>query len=257
MTSNREITYISAPAAVSMADQWFEIATLDHFWVRRRFEVLRILADDLVAQAKEMAEIGCGNGLLQRQIEEAYGREITGYDLNEFALKRNISRSSPIFCYDICRRNKDLRERYDLIFLFDVLEHINEEGHFVDAIKFHLAPNGRIIVNVPAGQWAYSDYDRAAGHVRRYSIGSLCDAVRPYNIKVTAWSYWGLPLVPALFLRKLWRWGDHGEEDIIFTGFDSRNKTVDRCLRLISKCEPIPQKLVGTSLLAILQARSQ
>jgi SAM-dependent methyltransferase len=254
MTSHREITNISAPVAVSMADQWFAIATLDHFWIQRRFEVLRILADDLVAHAKEMAEIGCGNGLLQRQIEEAYGREIAGYDLNEFALKRNISRSSPIFCYDIYERKEDLRERYDLIFLFDVLEHIKEEGHFVEAIKFHLAPRGRIIVNVPAGQWAYSGYDRAAGHVRRYSIGSLRDAVHPYNLRVTAWSYWGLPLVPALFLRKLWLSGGRGEENMISTGFNSRNKFVDRCLRLISKCEPIPQKLMGTSLLAILQA---
>ena len=35
----RAIEYLSPPAAVSMADRWFEIASLDHFWVRRRFEV--------------------------------------------------------------------------------------------------------------------------------------------------------------------------------------------------------------------------
>ena len=254
MTSHREITYISAPDVVSMGDQWFEIATIDHFWIRRRFEVLRILAGDLVGRAKEMAEIGCGNGLLQRQIEDAYGREISGYDLNEFALKRNISRRSPILCYDICDRKEDLRRRYDLIFLFDVLEHIDEPGDFIEAIKFHLAPGGRIAVNVPAGQWAYSEYDRAAGHVRRYSIGSLRDTVHPHKIKVTAWSYWGVPLVPALLLRKLWLSGKRGKENVISTGFDSRNKFVNRCLHLISKCEPIPQKFMGTSLLAILQA---
>jgi len=254
MTSHREITYISAPAVVSMADQWFEIASIDHFWIRRRFEVLRILAGDLVGRAKEMAEIGCGNGLLQRQIEDAYGREIRGYDLNEFALKRNISHRSPILCYDICDRKEDLRQRFDLIFLFDVLEHIDKQGDFIEAIKFHLAPGGRIALNVPAGQWAYSQYDRAAGHVRRYSIGSLRDTVHPHKIRVTAWSYWGAPLVPALLLRKLWLSGQRGKENVISTGFDSRNKFVNRCLRLISKCEPIPQKFMGTSLLAVLQA---
>lgn len=254
MTSRREITYISAPAAVRMADQWFEIATIDHFWIRRRFEVLQILAGDLVARAKEMAEFGCGNGLLQRQIEEAYGREIRGYDLNEFALQRNISRSSPILCYDIYDRKEDLRQRYDLIFLFDVLEHIDEQGDFVEALKFHLAPGGRIAVNVPANQWAYSEYDRAAGHVRRYSIGSLRAAVHPHKIRVTAWSYWGIPLIPALLLRKLWLSGQRGKTHIISTGFDSRNKFVNRCLHVISKCELIPQKFMGTSLLAILQA---
>jgi SAM-dependent methyltransferase len=210
-----------------------------------------------VADAEKMAEFGCGNGLLQRQIEEAYGREIIGYDLNEFALKRNISRKSPILCYDICERKENLREHYDLIFLFDVLEHIDKERHFIDAVKFHLAPGGRIIVNVPAGQWAYSDYDRAAGHVSRFSIGSLREAVHPYCIRVTTWSYWGLPLVPALFLRKYWLSGTDGEKSIISSGFDTGNKFANRFLRLISKCELVPQKLMGTSLMAILQVGTE
>jgi hypothetical protein len=70
----RHIEYLSAPAEVSMADRWFEIASIDHFWVRRRFDVLRRLAGDWIANSRAMAEIGCGHGLLQRQIEDAYGQ---------------------------------------------------------------------------------------------------------------------------------------------------------------------------------------
>ena len=249
----RNIAYLSAPAEVSMGDRWFEIATSDHFWIRRRFEVFRRLAGGLIASARDLAEIGCGNGLLQLQIEEAYGREITGFDLNEIALRQNRSRFSAVRCYDICQRNPEFQARFDLVFLFDVLEHIDDEDRFLRAIVFHLAPGGKLAINVPAAQWAYSAYDRASGHKRRYSIRSLRNAAARNNLEVTKWSYWGFPLVPAVLVRKLWVAGEQDEDKIISAGFDSRTSGINRLLGLVSRCEPIPQTLLGTSLMAVLQ----
>jgi len=249
----RNITYLSPPAPVSMADRWFEIAAIDHFWIHRRFDVLRRLADGLITNAGEVAEIGCGHGLLQLQIENSFGRKVAGFDLNEVALKQNLSGLSPIYCYDIYQKDLALQKRFDLIFLFDVLEHIDAEDNFIAALLFHLAPGGKVIVNVPAGQWAFSAYDRAAGHVRRYAIRSLQDVARRNNLQVTKWTYWGLPLVPALLLRKLWLLGSHDQDQIISTGFDSRTAFMNHLLGLGSRCEPIPQKILGTSLMAILE----
>jgi SAM-dependent methyltransferase len=249
----RVIQYLSQPAAVNMADSWFEIASLDHFWVRRRFAVLQRLAGDAVTGAAELAEIGCGHGLLQRQIEDQFAKKVTGFDLNEYALKQNISRTSNIFCYDIFQRDPSLRQRFDALFLFDVLEHLTAEREFLDAVCFHLAPKGRLIINVPAGQWAFSAYDVAAGHQRRYSIRTLALAVKQNNLQVERWTYWGLPLVPTLAIRKLWLLGKKGESQIIAQGFDARNSTFNRALAFLSRCELLPQKLFGTSLMATLR----
>jgi len=253
MTPAHDITYLSAPAQVSMADRWFAIASIDHFWVRRRFEVFRRLAGALIPASREIAEIGCGHGLLQRAIEESYGREVAGFDLNEFALKHNLSCLSRIYCYDTCEKNPAFRERFDLLLLFDVLEHIADEGGFLSALMFHLAPGGKLVVNVPAGQWAYSAYDHAAGHVRRYSIRSLEEAVQRSGFKVTDWTYWGFPLMPSLLLRKLWLLGRRDQDEIISSGFDPRSRTINAVLGLASRCEPIPQRFLGTSLMAVLQ----
>jgi SAM-dependent methyltransferase len=253
MNSTRAITYLSPPAEVSMADRWFEIATVGHFWIRRRFEVLQRLAGGLVAGAREIAEIGCGNGLLQLQIEKAYGREVAGFDLNEVALKQNVSQRSLIHCYDIYQRNPALREKFDLLFLFDVLEHIADEDGFLSALLFHLAPGGMLAVNVPAGMWAYSEYDVAAGHVRRYSIRTLRETARRNHLEIKNCSYWGLPLVPTLVLRKLWLMGQHDKDKVISTGFDSRNNFINEMLGFVSRCELIPQTFLGTSLMAILK----
>jgi 2-polyprenyl-3-methyl-5-hydroxy-6-metoxy-1,4-benzoquinol methylase len=253
-TTLRNIEYLSAPAAVSMADQWFEIAAIDHFWIRRRFDVLRRLAGGLISGAREIAEIGCGHGLLQRQIEEVYGREVTGFDLNEYALRQNLSRISKVCCYDIYQEDAALRERFDLIFLFDVLEHVADEDRFFKTLMFHLAPGGKVVVNVPAGMWAYSAYDQAAGHVRRYSIGTLRAAAGRNDLEVADWSYWGLPLVPALALRKLWLMGRHDQKKIISAGFDSRTPVINKTLGFVARCELIPQTLLGTSLMAVFRA---
>jgi len=250
----RKILYLSPPAEVNMGRGWFEIASIDHFWIRRRFEVFRRLTGDLVATAQEISEVGCGHGLLQLQIEEAYGRQVTGFDLNEFALRQNVSRISEICCYDIFQKDPRVRERYDLILLFDVLEHISDQDGFLAALVYHLKPGGKLAVDVPAGEWAHSKYDEAVGHVRRYSIRSLQSVAQRNGLGITRWTYWGLPLVPALILRKLWLSLTSDKDKIISIGFDTRTSAMNVALGFASMCEPIPQKFLGSSLMAVLQA---
>lgn len=236
-----------------MGDAWFEIASIEHFWVCRRFNVLHRLAGDLAASAREMADVGCGHGLLQWQIENAYGKKVAGFDLNEFALENNQSSQSEIYCYDIAQKAPALRERFDLIFLFDVLEHIEDEDAFLAALLFHLSAGGKIILNVPAGRWAYSAYDRAAGHVRRYSHRSLRDTAARNGLQLARWSYWGFPLIPVLLARRLWLARIHDRGRIISEGFASRTKTMNYWLGVISRFELIPQRVLGTSLMAVIE----
>lgn len=255
--SLRSVEYLSLPAAVSMAQNWFEIASVDHFWVRRRFTVLQKLAGQRILEARALAEFGCGHGLLQKQIEDAYTKEVSGFDLNETALRQNVSGCSKLYCYDIFNNDAGLRERFDLIFLFDVLEHISDDSAFLRALLFHLSPSGSLLVNVPAGQWAFSAYDHAAGHVRRYSIKTLQRVTVANGLILKEWTYWGLPLLPSLLLRKLWLMGSRDEREVIRAGFDSRSVLVNRLMGLLSGWEWIPQIFLGTSLMAVFQRANE
>ena len=65
MSNNpKNIIYLSQPSSVSMADDWYDVANLDHFWIKRRFEVFRQLLRqlDLNLQNLKVAEIGCEIG---------------------------------------------------------------------------------------------------------------------------------------------------------------------------------------------------
>jgi hypothetical protein len=137
--------------------------------------------------------------------------------------------------------------------LFDVLEHIKDEDGFLKAILFHLAPQGKLILNVPAGQWAYSAYDVAAGHVRRYVIDTLRETALRNRLGIQDWTYWGLPLVPTLMLRKLWLMGKRDKSKIITSGFDSRSTAINHALGVLARWEWIPQRILGTSLMAVVQ----
>jgi len=231
-----------------MGDWWFDVATGDHFWIRRRFEVTRRLADGVIRSSVRLGEIGCGNGLLQKDVEDCYDKPVAGFELNQLALNNNISGKSPLYCYDINQRNPGFHSHFDLIFLFDVLEHIDDESGFLQSVRFHLAESGSLLINVPAHQRLYSDYDRAAGHVRRYSARQLKSVVEQNGFRVRALTYWGLPLVPLLLLRKAMSL----ERNNGRAGFDPGGRTMNAILAGLAKLEPLPQRRFGTSVMAWL-----
>jgi SAM-dependent methyltransferase len=50
---------------------------------------------------------------------------------------------------EVVPSTSELREHYDVITVFHVLEHIKDPRHFISLLADHLAENGKIIVEVP------------------------------------------------------------------------------------------------------------
>lgn len=76
----------------------------------------------------------------------------------------------------------------DLIFYLDVLEHIESDELELEFASKLLAPNGKIIVVIPAFQCLFSDFDRSVGHFRRYSKGSFKSKV-PNTLTIVEMKY--------------------------------------------------------------------
>jgi SAM-dependent methyltransferase len=248
-----EIINYSEGKKVSMADSWFEVATLEHFWVKRRFVVLKRLLGDDFQPSGLVAEVGCGHGLVQSQFFNAYRVTVDGYELNEYALSQSVAKDQPRYIYDIYDRKEELKEKYSLIIMFDVMEHIEDEKGFMEAVMFHLAPGGLLVVNVPALQFLFSNYDRAAGHVRRYSLRQLSGLGNMMGLETISVSYWGLPLLPLLAVRKFLLSFRSGEKQVINQGFKPPGLLFNKLLFSLSAFEPLPQKLLGTSVMCIFR----
>jgi hypothetical protein len=186
-------------------------------------------------------------------MEDAYDLAPAGFDLHEGALRHNMCRRGKVYCYDIHDRAEEFRKAFDLLLMFDVLEHIEDQDRFLESARFHLADGGAMVINVPALQWLYSPYDRIQGHQRRYSLRAMREVAQRTGYRISAATYWGGPLVPIAALRKATLTIGKAQLDNYSTGFDPRGEFMNSCLYNLSRCEILPQRIAGTSVMAVLE----
>jgi len=86
--------------------------------------------------------------------------------------------------------------------MFDVLEHIEDEGAALTEVHRLLAPNGHLFLTVPAYQFLFSVDDIVAGHYRRYTISTLSRSLDRSGFCAKFASYIFAPLPPLIFLLR-------------------------------------------------------
>jgi 2-polyprenyl-3-methyl-5-hydroxy-6-metoxy-1,4-benzoquinol methylase len=245
------IDIVSAAQKINMPEDWFDIATVDNFWMKRRFDVARSFLDSARLSGKRIVEVGCGHGLLQRQIEDWYQVPVDGIDLNLAALQKNVSRQGKLFFYNVFERRPEFEKLYDVVILFDVLEHIEDQDSFLECLKFMMKPNAMLAISVPALRQLFSKYDLCAGHIRRYSLQALEKILRSHHFTIKQSTYWGLWFTPLLWTRKYFL---HfvKKADVIRTGCTAPNRFLDEIFYRVSRLEPLPQRMLGTSAMALV-----
>jgi len=251
------VEVLSAPRQIDFAEDWYDIAGEDHFWLRWRFhflmkEIGRLRLD--VEKPWLGLDIGCGHGVVQRQLEQATAWRVDGCDLNAAALALHKGAAGRALYYDITERRPEFGAAYDFILLFDVIEHIAETRPFIAAAAHHLKPGGYAFINVPACQAVYSRYDTAVGHCRRYDRPGLRRHLEEAGLEIVALRYWGLLLLPAAMARKLYLDLDRSAtpEHIVKSGFAPPGRWASALLSSALAAESIfPAPPIGASLLAI------
>ncbi len=186
--------------------EWYDLSDPSHFWFRWRMAALqRALADIGAATDAPLnaLDVGCGSGVLASQLEAVTAWTTDGTDLNLGALERCAPRRGRTLYYDVTEERTELIERYDVVVLFDVLEHLPDPRLLLRSSLRHLKPGGLVLVNVPALPSLTSAYDVAAGHLRRYTTASLVRELSGLDLDHRVARYWGFSLIPLLAARKL------------------------------------------------------
>lgn len=139
---------------------------------------------------ERILEVGSGIGTMTRHLAAIAPTVAT--DIDDGLLVQLRERSAAwempptgIFNYDIDADPKDADwlGGVDTVISFNVLEHIPDDRGavrgMVDALRAAGATGPRrLIIFVPAHQWAYGAIDRTFDHYRRYSAGALREVVR-------------------------------------------------------------------------------
>jgi SAM-dependent methyltransferase len=112
-------------------------------------------------------------------------------------------------------RNCPFGKPFDLIGLFDVLEHVKEEEETLASLSKSLAPGGTLLLTVPAHQFLWSYFDEAAHHCRRYSERDIRERLTDAGFKVEFLSQFMACIFPLVWVfRKMRGLGSQTDSDM-------------------------------------------
>ncbi|MBB5360246.1 SAM-dependent methyltransferase [Rhodanobacter sp. ANJX3] len=169
-----------------------------HWWFTGRRAILTSTIRQLrLPSNARILEIGCGTGG-NLDMLATFG-EVSAFDMEESA--RVLADKKTGGTHDIraghCPDNIPFQgERFDLICLFDVLEHIEQDTQTLAAIRSLLADNGRILVTIPAYAWLYGVHDKFLHHHRRYSAREIRQRVHATGYRLVRLSHFNTLLFP-------------------------------------------------------------
>ena len=153
----------------------------------------------------EVLEVGGGIGNFTPQLA-SIAKFVTSLEPNEYCFNQLREKVAPLKNVAALRTTVEslhdvipAGKKFDAIVLMNVLEHIKDDAAVLAELRKHLSPVGRIVVLVPAGQWAFGATDTRRGHYRRYTktytrplvagLGMEIETMRYYNF-VGIWGWW-------------------------------------------------------------------
>lgn len=229
-----------------------------HFWFVGRSEILYVLLEQVYHSSLSnmvMIEIGCGCGSILRFLDMK-GLSIEGADVFLEALQFCTRHTdAPLYQLD-AQRTPFADNQYDIVGLFDVLEHIEDDQAVLKEMRRICKPGGRIVLTVPAYKWLWSYIDTILCHKRRYNKKELHRKLLQAGFVVERVSFFMFFLFPVLFayrrLRNIRTHSDHALSSLTETQtiplINGVFLSILRLERFLIKHMNLP---MGTSLVAV------
>lgn len=177
----------------------------EHFWFVARNRVIARLVQQIIAdfdQGYHVLEMGCGTGNTLRVLEAVCQQgEVIGLDLFSEALQYARQRTScKLIQGDINTITFD--QQFELIGLFDVIEHLDDDMQVLKRLHQLLSPRGALLLTVPAYPSLWSYFDEASHHRRRYKPVELKGKLLAAGYQVEFLSPYMASIFPLVWLGR-------------------------------------------------------
>ena len=143
---------------------------------------------------------------------------------------------------------------FGVALLLDVIEHLDDPVATLCEARRILAPNGLLVVNVPAHPRLWSGADEALGHIRRYTRPLLAEHLAAAGFELTWSSHVFSWLVVPVWLRRRMATTEQSK-----LGLDETGPVIDRVALLLARLERVAVAHVslpiGTSIIATARPR--
>jgi SAM-dependent methyltransferase len=183
-----------------------------HWWFRGRRALYvpllgHVLSQQLGRPPNDMliADVGCGVGGFLEPLEQ-FG-SVIGLELDLPAIEWCRQRGHDATLVGRCDALPIARDGFDLVTMWDVLEHTPDDGAVLSEVLSVLKPGGHLALSLPAYPFLYSNNDKVAQHYRRYTRGGIRRLLAARGWEVVKATYVNVLLspliIPAVLALKL------------------------------------------------------
>lgn len=169
----------------------------DYWWYLARTDLLHAALSEFATGRSTVLDIGSADGPSASWLHDGT-RRLASLDIDPRGLQGN----------GVCGSALALpftTGSFDMVCAFDVIEHCDPEAEALAEVNRVLAPGGRFLMAVPAYQWAWTDFDVANGHHRRYTRARAVAAVERAGFRVERATYAFTSVFPGFVAERVAR----------------------------------------------------
>ena len=141
---------------------------LDGYYRYPRMDVVKLLPEEITS----LLDVGCGSGAFGEVVRDKWSCRVVGVELNPAAAATARLVLDEVIEGDI--NDLNLEERFDVITVNDVLEHVEDPEGLLENLLELVTPDGQLVVSIPnVAHWSIVE-DLLAGHWDYLPAGLLC-----------------------------------------------------------------------------------
>jgi SAM-dependent methyltransferase len=201
----------------------------DYWWYRARSRLLEAALGGYLGTPERLLDVGSADGPSVSWMRGAGQRFTVDLDLRGLAPGTGVCASALALPF--------ADASFDVVGAFDVVEHCEPQERALGELARVLRPGGRLLVSVPAYQWAWTDHDVRAGHHRRYTRPRLVAAVEEAGLAVQRATYAFTGVFPMFAAERLARRARRPRTGSASQGLPHVPPALDRVLTGLSALE--------------------
>lgn len=187
-----------------------------NYWFRARNALLSWALRKYFPAARSFMEIGCGTGFVLGGIAGAMPQlAMHASEISSRGLPYAAGRVPRAEFFQMDARAIPYVEHFDIIGLFDVLEHIEDDARVLAQAHRALRHGGGLMITVPQHGFLWSQYDEHAHHVRRYGARELRARLLQAGFRIVMMTSFVSLLLPLMMASRFMRRAPRADYDVL------------------------------------------